>query len=57
MIAIQQYLQSDLYWCKMSVSYLQLDVFTLQFISICGIGVFAAICIPPFISGIFTVVV
>ena len=47
MIAMQQYLHYDLfiylYWCKMSVSYLQLGVFTLQFIPIRGIGVFARV--------------
>ena len=47
MIAIQQYLQCGLfiysYWCKMSVSCFQLGVFTLQFIPICGIGVFARV--------------
>ena len=48
MVAIQQCLHYDrlfiyLFWCKMSVSYLQLGVFTLQCIPICGIGVFARV--------------
>ena len=48
MVAMQQYLHYKrlfIYpcWCKMSVSYLQLGVFTLQYLPICGTGVFATV--------------